>query len=121
MKVSRKQHVYAAVLVTSLSAFLAAGCQSYARHAETKPRRPAPTVESADAILRRQAVAQRSRELINEGKYTTTNDARRAAEEEIPAIAPTNTSAHADWQRYRRQVEAQEKFEADLAKTKRGS
>lgn len=97
------------------------GCQSQARSAKAKPRRPAPPVQSATAILHEQAVSKRARELINEGKYTTSAEARRAAQREIGEASDTSASAWStEYARYEKQVKEQEKFEADLAKLKRG-
>ncbi|WP_438482425.1 hypothetical protein [Oleiharenicola lentus] len=123
MNLPRVVAVRAAVVMTGLL-ILFTGCNSRAQASNAKLRRPLPPVQGVTSVHNERAVWNRSRELIDSGKYATSADALRAARQELGTssdseIIPINSGA--DYTRYREQAEAQEKFEADLAKLKRGT
>ena len=95
------------------------GCAAKSTVAKQAPY-PAPHVVGAAEIMQRDAVAARSRELMQTGKYKTSAEARSAAEKEFPpAVDPTESDQSAEYYRWKQQQATQAKFEDALDKMKR--
>lgn len=109
------------MLVVAWACGLNSGCATRSTSQLKRAPFDRPPVKSAGEVLHQQQVTTRARELLNTGKYKTSNEAKVAALKEVGGY---NDPAYAKWSadqaRWQQQVAEQEKFQKEFAKLERG-